>query len=193
MTVLQLEGPAVEPVSVSEARAYLRLDGTEDDAALAAFLKAARELCEAFTGLVLIATRFQETQAFVTLPGTPVPWTASRTVRLSKRPLRQVAALTLISADGTRTPLSPTDYTVEEDPHGAARLRMTFLPPAGARVEADYWAGLGADWNTVPEALRTGILRLAAHLYAHRDNPADSGPPLAVAALWRPYRIGRLI
>ncbi|MGK2284720.1 head-tail connector protein [Pedomonas sp. V897] len=192
MTVAWLEGPAVEPVGIEEARAFLRLDGEEEDAALAAFLKAAREVCEAFTGLVLIATRFRETRAFDPAETRGVPWSAWRSVRLSRGPLRQVEAVTLIGRDGTRTALGSADYTVEEDARGLACLRMTFLPPAGARLETDYQAGLGAEPAGVPEALRLGILRLAAHLYSHRDSPDDAGPPLAVAALWRPFRIGRL-
>jgi len=192
MTVTWLEGPAVEPVSVNEARAYLRIEGTEEDAGLAAFLKVARELCEAFTGLVLIATRYAETTPLVAMESGGVPWSAGRCVRLSKGPLRQIMAATLVSRDGTRTPLGAQDYELGENARGQAQLRMTFVPPAGASLEVDYWAGLGVDWNGVPEALRQGILRLAAHLYAHRDRADDNGPPLAVAALWRPFRLGRL-
>jgi len=193
MAVTWLEGPALEPVSVSEARMFLRIDGTEEDAGLAAFLKVARELCEAFTGLVLIATRFQEIRAFdIAQNRGSAPWSAGRGVMLTKGPVRQVVAATLVSADGTRTALSASDYALEEDARGGAWLRMAFLPPMQARLEVDYWAGLGADWNAVAEALRQGILRLAAHLYSHRDRPDDTGPPLAVAALWRPFRKGRL-
>jgi len=192
MAVTWLEGPAVEPVSVNEARVYLRIEGTEEDAGLAAFLKVARELCEAFTGLVLIATRYSETKPFDVMDNGGVPWSAGRCVRLAKGPLRQIKTATLIGRDGTRTTLGPHDFDIAEDARGQTLLRMTFLPPAGASLEVDYWAGLGTDWNGVPEALRQGILRLAAHLYCHRDRPDDNGPPLAVAALWRPFRRGRL-
>lgn len=192
MSVKWLEGPLAEPVSLNEARAYLRIEGGEEDAGLASFLKAARELCEAFTGLVLISTRFCETRPFDMAQNCGVPWSAGRTMRLGKMPLRQIMTATLVSRDGTRTALGPHDFEIAEDGRGQALLRMTFLPPAGSSLEVDYWAGLGADWNDVPEALRQGILRLAAHLYAHRDRPDDNGPPLAVAALWRPFRAGRL-
>lgn len=192
MAVTRLEGPAAEPVSVNEARAYLRIEGTEDDAGLAGFLKVARELCEAFTGQVLVATRFSEVKPFEATHDSRVPWSAGRCMRLSKAPLRQIMSATLIGRDGARTALGPQDFDIAENARGQTLLRMTFLPPAGASLEVDYWAGMGGDWNGVPEALRQGILRLAAHLYAHRDRPDDTGPPLAVAALWRPFRLGRL-
>ncbi len=192
MAVTWLEGPLVEPVSVNEARAYLRIEGTEEDAGLAGFLKVARELCEAFTGQVLVATRYLETKPFDAGRSTGVPWSAGRGVRLSRMPLRQIMSATLVSRDGTRTVLGPQDFDIAEDARGQTLLRMTFLPPSGALLEVNYWAGMGSDWNCVPEALRQGILRLTAHLYAHRDRADDIGPPLAVAALWRPFRVGRL-
>lgn len=68
------------------------------------------------------------------------------------------------------------------------------VPDAGTatRVDVRYTAGLGADWNGVPEPLRQGIVRLVSHLHARRDASDDSGVPMAVVALWRPYRRMRL-
>jgi uncharacterized phiE125 gp8 family phage protein len=55
-----------------------------------------------------------------------------------------------------------------------------------------YRAGLAAGWNGVAEPLRQGVVRMAAHLYAHRDAADGRGPPAAVTALWLPYRRLRL-
>lgn len=41
-------------VSLAEVKAYLRIDGAEDDAVLAGLLRTATTLCEAFTGQVLL-------------------------------------------------------------------------------------------------------------------------------------------
>ena len=58
------------------------------------------------------------------------------------------------------------------------------------RVAICYTAGLAASWTGLPEALRHGVLRLAASQYRVRDNDGLAGtvPPAAVAALWRPWR-----
>jgi hypothetical protein len=53
-------------------------------------------------------------------------------------------------------------------------------------------AGKAADWNGIQEPLRQGIVRMAAHLYTHRDGEDGRGPPAAVTALWLPYRRLRL-
>jgi hypothetical protein len=52
---------------------------------------------------------------------------------------------------------------------------------------------MALTWDELPEAIRLGVLRLAAHLHlAHRDNPDDLGPPEGVAALLRPWRRRRI-
>lgn len=53
-------------------------------------------------------------------------------------------------------------------------------------------AVLESDWSALPEALRHGVIRLAAHLYREGEGAAAAAPPAAVAALWRPWRRMRL-
>ena len=48
-----------------------------------------------------------------------------------------------------------------------------------------------AEWNALDETLRHGIVRFAAHQYRERDE-GTAPLPAAIAALWRPYRPGRL-
>ena len=40
-------------------------------------------------------------------------------------------------------------------------------------------------WEQIPESLRHGIIRLAAH--RHRTGEMGDYPPAAVCALWRPW------
>ena len=59
--------------------------------------------------------------------------------------------------------------------------------------EAYIGQTLADEWAQVPQAVRHGVIRLAAHLYRQRDTEGDSTtPPIAVAALWRPWRRLRL-
>ena len=55
-----------------------------------------------------------------------------------------------------------------------------------------YTAGLADEANGVPEAIRHGIVRLAAHLYQKREAHETAPPPATVTALWRPWRRLRL-
>jgi uncharacterized phiE125 gp8 family phage protein len=60
---------------------------------------------------------------------------------------------------------------------------------AAGRVAVRFVAGLAPDWAGLPDALRHGVVRLAAEAYRQRDDPGPAPqPPSAVAALWRPWR-----
>ncbi len=67
-------------------------------------------------------------------------------------------------------------------------------PGSAGRIVVRFPAGLVADWATLPEGLRHGVLRLAAFQYRSREGGTDTAqwPPSAVAALWRPWRRLRL-
>lgn len=167
-------------VSLAEARAFLRIETGEEDPLLAGFVRSATELCEAFTGQALIARDAEQI-----LP-------ASREwQRLALTPVRAISAVTGLPADGASFALPVDAYAIDIDANGDGWVRVT-QPGAAGRVRVDYSAGMAADWNGVPEALRQGIVRLTAHLFTHRDGATDAGPPAAVTALWRPWRRMRL-
>ena len=140
--------------------------------------RAATELCEAFTGRLLIAREVEEV-----LPAT------RRWARLGVRPVRSIGAVSALAADGTASALPSHAYAIDVDAAGDGWVRLT-APSDAKRVRVGYVAGLADDGNAVPEALRQGIVRLAAHMYARGD---ESGmPPAAITALWRPWRRLRL-
>jgi uncharacterized phiE125 gp8 family phage protein len=162
---------AAAPVGLDEVRAYLRVEHEAEDGLIAGLVRTAAGLCEGFTGQALIAREVIET--------VPV---SCEWRRLSIAPVRSIEAVGELPVEA---------YAIDIDANGDGWVRVT-QPGAQARVSVTYQAGMAADWNGVPEALRQGIIRLVAHLYAHRDRADDEGPPAAVAALWRPWRRMRL-
>lgn len=167
-------------VPVAQAKDYLRIAGSEEDALIAGLLRTATELCEAFTRLALIERDVEET-----LPARPA-WS-----RLSLAPVQAITSVATLAAAGEPIALPAGDYAIDIDASGDGWLRVPGKP-AGSRALVHYRAGLGQSWNGVPEPLRHGVVRMAAHLYAHRDAADAAAPPAAVAALWLPYRRLRL-
>jgi uncharacterized phiE125 gp8 family phage protein len=186
MIWIEWDKSGTEPVSLSEAKAFLRLDRDDEDAVVATCLKAARQAVEAETGLVLTERRVRI--AFEADP-------ASESLAIRRRPLRAVLEATGYDGRGAAVTLDPATFRLKAQPFGADLL----LPPGLAGrapngVELDLRAGLKVE--EVPEALKLAILRLAAVGYETRGavGPALQPaflPPL-VRALIAPFRAPRL-
>lgn len=172
-------GIALPAVSLSEAQAYVRAETGEEEALLSGLIRTASAICEAFLNQVVIARDFSEV-----LPASP-EWQ-----RLSVSPVRSIGTVESVAADGTQTPLPATACAVDIDSSGDGWLRV--IDAGGAsRVRVSGTAGMAASGNEVPEPIRQGVLRLAAHMFTSRDGGGGE-PPAAVTALWRPYRRMRL-
>ena len=172
---------AVPDPALADAKAYLRIDGGDEDAVLTTLAGAAIGLCERFTGLALFSGARSDV----------VPACSPEWQRLPASPVSAIASVAMLDPAGVATALPVDGYAIDIAAAGDGWVRLT-APPVASRVEVGYTAGLAADWPSLAEPLRQGVIRLVAHLYAHRDAADDAGPPAAVAALWRPYRRMRL-
>ena len=173
MTTSLLPGDA--PVSLNEARGWLRLGATIDDAVVAGLVRAATNVCEAFIGQWLVIRAAEEV-----LP------LKNGVVQPGARPVVAVDDVTLLLPGGGEAVLGDGDYRTSIGRDGTARV--TVVDPRGAaRVRVAYRAGLGEGANAIPEAIRQGIVRMTQHLHEARDG-AGAAPPAAIAALWQPWR-----
>lgn len=171
--------PAEMPdAALDELKQWLAIRSPAEDAALTAILRMALEMCEAFTGTLPIACTCEET---LQAGGA---WQA-----LATRPVQVISAVERIADDGTRAALPPDAYAVDLAGDSAGLVRLT---QGSGRVAVRFVAGLAPSWNLLPEAMRHGIIRLAADAWRARESGADTAPPAAVAALWRPWRRVRL-
>lgn len=167
--------PGEAPVSLNEARGWLRLGATTDDAVIAQLVRAATNICEAFIGQWLIVRAGEEVA--------PLP---AERIRIRARPLVAVDGVTLVSEDGTERALDENAYRVSIARDGSGCLSV-FDPGDAARVRIAYRAGIAEGANGVPEAIRQGIVRMTQHLHDARDGTGGA-PPAAIAALWQPWR-----
>lgn len=174
--------PAVLPASaLAELKQWLGITTAHDDALLGALLRAALDMCEAFTGQMPIEAGCEEVLA------ARGGWLA-----LSTCPVQSVTTLEALARDGTRSAIAASGYELELEADGAAKVRLLH-PGTPTRVAVGFTAGLAPDWDSLPDSLRQGVLRLAAYQHRERDSGASgASPPAAVAALWRPWRRMRL-
>lgn len=173
--------PALAPQALAELKEWLGITTTGEDAALGALLNAALESCEAFTGIMPIECECEEI-----LP------VSSGWMRLETRPVHAITGLEAILADGPRVAMAAHAYAVEIAADGAGLVRI-LDPGLAARVAIRFASGLASGWNALPDGLRHGVVRLAAHHYRQREGGGgEAHPPAAVAALWRSWRRLRL-
>jgi uncharacterized phiE125 gp8 family phage protein len=192
MNLILLSGPLVEPVSLDEAKAWLRLDSNDEDALLSALIVSARLTLEAYT------RRFYVTQSWrMTLDVWPSATLRRKTLSVPLAPMQSVAAIRLYDAEDVAQILDADAYRA---PAARERGRIVFREPpaqpgrAADGVEIDIVAGYGDAASETPEPLRRAILALVAHWHENRgdDGEAASRLPALVAALARPYRLERL-
>ncbi|MCI4589849.1 hypothetical protein MOK15_07065 [Sphingobium sp. BYY-5] len=165
--------------SLAELKAYLRIETGGEDAVLAGLLRSAATLCEQFVGQWLVARDVRETVAG------DGGWQ-----RLSARPVLGIESVAAVDADGVSEALPVGGYAIDIDAAGDGWVRST---RAGDRrvLAVSYRAGMASEMNGLPEALRQGIVRLAADHYLARGTES-AAPPAVVSALWRPFRRMRL-
>ena len=166
--------------ALAELKDWLGVRTPAEDSLLARLIASALEAGEAFTGTMPLIQACAEI-----LPARP-EWQ-----RLSVRPVSAITEVRGLPADGGSFTLAGDACELDVDADGTGLVRIV-RPGAAGRVEVRYLAGLASGWTTLPEGLRHGTVRLAAHLYRSRDTAQDGALPAAVAALWRPWRQVRL-
>lgn len=176
-----IAAPALAPAAIAELKDWLGISTASEDAGLAALLRSALESCEAFTGTLPIESNCEEL-----LP------VASGWQRIEARPVHAITALDGIDAAGGRVTLSTSAYAIDLTADGTGLVRV-LDPGLASRIAVRFAAGLATSWTGLPDGLRHGVIRLAAHQYRQRESGGmDAAPPAAVAALWRPWRQLRL-
>jgi uncharacterized phiE125 gp8 family phage protein len=165
---------------LDDAKSYARIESGDDDDGVTALLVAAGGVAEGFLSQAIIIRGFEETIPAV-----------SQWRRLARTPVRAITAVQGLAVEGAAFDLPVDAYAIDIDADGDGWVRVSD-PGAATRIAVTYQAGIAPGWAGLPDMIRQGIIRLVAHLHAHRDARDDGGPPIAVAALWRPWRRMRL-
>jgi uncharacterized phiE125 gp8 family phage protein len=179
--------PAVEPVTLAQAKAHLKVDTTDDDALITALISAARARAEWHTGRALI------TQGWTLWLDC---WPASGAIEVPLPPLQSITSVTTYARDDSASVMDSALYTIDAvSAPGRLALKSDAAPPTNLRavnaIAVAFTAGYGDAAGDVPQILNEAILELIAYLYENRgEAPAEL--PLAALALLAPYRILKL-
>ena len=220
MATVQTSAPAVEPITLADVKAHLRIDTGDEDALLQSLILTSRLHIEVALGLALIQQTwscfFDRWPALQDARGAPlqpagVVFTvadprarldaASDAVMLPIHPIQSVDAIRVYAEDGTFAALPLDGFSIDRasNPARVVRQFSTATPTPGRRVngiELSVTAGFGPNPSDVPASIRLALLMLVAHWYEHRD-PGEIGSaaakvPQLISALLSPYLPVRL-
>lgn len=165
MVTKLLADAAEEPITLDDAKDHLRVDGTDEDALIMAYIKAARRQCE------LVARRAMVTQSWeLALEA----WPAGCYIQLPYPPVQSVTSLTYVDSTGVASVMSSADYVVDtyRQPgrlvlgYGKSWPSVTLRP--GPSIVVRYVAGYGAP-KDVPETYKQALKLLVGHFYENRE------------------------
>lgn len=195
MWTIKVESPPpVEPITLTEAKAHLRYDLSDEDDLVEALIVSARQWCEEYTRRKFITQTVSHT--LDTFP--------CGVWELQGGNVQSISSITYIDAAGDPQIMPASDYIseltqlparVEPAPGEAWPATQRRIGAATITYVVGYEPELGSPTDyaaAVPRPIRHAMLMLLAHMFENREAVAYGNPsemPLAVEPLLQPYRV----
>lgn len=146
--------PAMEPLTISEAKAHLRVTGSDDDTYIESLIVTAREELERQARIALI------NQTWVAKLD---EWPLCRYIELRPAPLSSVTSITYLDETGTSQTLASSEYEVDTGRMpGVVHLAYNATWPTTRitqnAITITYVAGYGEDADNVPRRAKHAML-----------------------------------
>lgn len=188
MSSILLTPPAVEPVTLADAKTWLRVTNDDDDGVITSLIAGARSHIEAQTRRAMITQTWRLVRD---------AWPADGRIAALPVPMVEIVAARVFDEGGTPHAIDLDAFVVD---NAAAPAIIAFAPwssivpgrQAGG-IEIDITAGYGDAPDDVPEPLRQAVRFLVAHWFESRGlaalGRAAADLPAGLAALIAPYRV----
>ena len=182
--------PAVEPVTLSEAKAHLRVDTADDDTYITGLIRAAREWVEEYLDRTLVHTQW-------VMRFDRFPTDGTHDIELPRPPMVASGTATAVTLsytleDGTTATYGTASFRVDRaSTPGAVKTNYAGTWPPHREddnsVSITWWGGYGPSGSDVPQGVKNAMLLYIHELYEKRGN---AEPPAAAKALLDAYRWG---
>ena len=153
------DGVITEPVTLTEAKNFCKIDISTDDDLINILITAARQMCEAYTGV-----GFVEHNAVVVLNN------LNGDIYIPYGPM---IAINSVENDSGTVLVLDLDYTL-----GGNEFKRLRTPQAN-NITIDYTTG----YTTLPDVLKTAVLNQVYYLYDNRSVGTDDISPIAKTLL----------
>ena len=194
--------PASEPITLAEAKSYLRVDSSGDDALITSLISTARQLCEEHTQRAFMTQTYELfLDAIEDLED--LLWEGMRTgpyinyyknyIDLPMPPVVSISHIKTYDDNDTATTFASGNYYVDNARQPArVVLRTGETFPTALRVanaiEVKYVTGYSSA-SAVPEPIKFAIYQVLTYLYEHRGDMYEgkTSLPLTAKKLLSPY------
>jgi len=171
---------SIEPITLEEAKAHLRVDSAEENALISSLITTARLFVESWTHRILITTTIEKIY--------DVP---SGAFSLPCPPLQEVTKIEVVNDDGEKTLVDSSiyDYDASVNLPGRVKLKSGCSWPDHrdfASFIITFKAGYGDVASNVPEALRQAVLQIVGHYYENRESQEI---PKGIYTLLAPFKV----
>lgn len=163
ISFLEDQGDIIEPVLLTEAKNFCRIDIGTDDSLITSLITTARLMCEAYTAVSMVDHEIEI-----------VCNNSNGGIYLPYGPIKAVSSVTNIEGDAL---VLDSDYTLQ----GSMFVRL--MTPHEDGLTVAYTTG----YSTLPEVFKTAILNAVYYLYDNRAQGVDDIGPIAKMLL-NPYR-----
>ena len=196
MTLSLVAAPTVQPLTLDETKAHLRVDTTDEDALIDRLIAAAVADIDGADGWLNRAIMTQTWD--LSLDG--FPNAGKRQIRVPLPPLQSVSSITYIDTEGATQTLATSVYDVFgiggsqpaqiAEAHGESWPSTRQQPDA---VTVRFVAGYGGAAADVPQDIRHALLLIIGHWYARREETITgtiiTKVPMAAGALLGKHRV----
>lgn len=212
--------PASNPVTLTEAKAHLRIDSTAEDDLISTLITSATRWAEDYCDRTFCHTRWtMRVDSFYGAIGSPVQFglksdcnniegragtVPNLDLELPRPPMVQSGTATAVTitytpaVSGTTATLDAAEYRVDRQATpGVCRPLYGQTWPSHLidqnSTTVTWWAGYSSDGTSVPAPVKSAILMLVAHLWRNREMTAEaalSEVPMGTKALLDTIRWG---
>lgn len=169
----RVTAPASEPITLAEAKLYLRVDSNSEDSLITDLIVAARMSAEAWLKSSLI------TQSWKLVYNDYL----DDAVALPMSPIVNIASVVVVNRDATTQTISASNYYL----NAAKNMLLFDNYVSGFSIEITYNTGYGTA-SQIPYPIKYGILAHIAAMYDERGLMGQVNLPPQVSALYSPFR-----
>jgi uncharacterized phiE125 gp8 family phage protein len=189
MSLKLLTAPTIEPVSLSDARDYLRVIALDEDNLILSLIKGARQWCEEYCNSAFVNQTWE-----LWLDR----WPSDNVIKLERPPVSVINSVKYYDTANVEATMSAGDYFANYKSYpanlglayGKAWPATSLRPHNG--IVVNFTTGYGVNASDVPDSIRTAIKMLTSHFFEMRQ-PEITGTitsqlDFAFKALLSPYR-----